>query len=103
MPVSSQEIMCMEDCLEVKELAIEKDGESGASLLLCSKPDEGPHDRGRWGSLASLLLSKKPVSSQEACKEHFLGVKELMIEEDGEVWASFLLNNKPVSSQANTC
>eukprot|EP00957_Ditylum_brightwellii_P020728 1562662-Ditylum_brightwellii.AAC.1 len=34
---------------------------------------------------ASLLLSKKPVSSEEnTCKEHFLGLKELVVEEDGE-------------------
>eukprot|EP00957_Ditylum_brightwellii_P135737 10350956-Ditylum_brightwellii.AAC.1 len=34
---------------------------------------------------ASSLLSAQPVSSEEnTCKEHFLGGKELAIEEDGE-------------------
>eukprot|EP00957_Ditylum_brightwellii_P107865 8228257-Ditylum_brightwellii.AAC.1 len=37
----------------------------------------------------SLLLSKKPVSSEEKTwKGHFLGGKEHAIEEDGEVGAS---------------
>eukprot|EP00957_Ditylum_brightwellii_P093673 7132846-Ditylum_brightwellii.AAC.1 len=52
---------------------------------------------------ASLLLSKKPISSQEnTCKEDCLEVKELAIKEDGEVGASLLLSKKPVSSQENT-
>eukprot|EP00957_Ditylum_brightwellii_P171200 13032755-Ditylum_brightwellii.AAC.1 len=66
--------MCKEDCLEVKELAIEEDGEV-------------------W---ASLLLSNKPVSSQDVmCMYNCLGVKELAIKEDGKVRASLLLSNKP--------
>eukprot|EP00957_Ditylum_brightwellii_P045168 3424700-Ditylum_brightwellii.AAC.1 len=36
-------------------------------------------------------------------KEHFLGGKELAIEEDGEVGASSLLSKKPISSEENTC
>eukprot|EP00957_Ditylum_brightwellii_P015679 1182798-Ditylum_brightwellii.AAC.1 len=61
--------MYMEPFLEVKEHAIKEDGEVGASLL----------------------LSKKPVSSEEnTCKEHFLGGKEHVIEDDGEVRASLL-------------
>eukprot|EP00957_Ditylum_brightwellii_P019264 1452638-Ditylum_brightwellii.AAC.1 len=52
MPISSQDIMCKEDCLEVKGLAIKEDGEVRASLL----------------------LSRKPISSQEImCKEDCLG------------------------------
>eukprot|EP00957_Ditylum_brightwellii_P104166 7934454-Ditylum_brightwellii.AAC.1 len=37
-PVSSEEIMCKDDCFEVKELAIKEDTEVEASLLLCKKP-----------------------------------------------------------------
>eukprot|EP00957_Ditylum_brightwellii_P073557 5589376-Ditylum_brightwellii.AAC.1 len=36
-------------------------------------------------------------------KEHFLGGKELVIKDDGEVRASLLLSKKPVSSEDNTC
>eukprot|EP00957_Ditylum_brightwellii_P181661 13838833-Ditylum_brightwellii.AAC.1 len=64
--------MCKEDCLGVKELAINENGEVGASLRLCNKP----------------------VSSQEnTCKEDCLEVKELAIKEDGEVTASLHLCN----------
>eukprot|EP00957_Ditylum_brightwellii_P194137 14784438-Ditylum_brightwellii.AAC.2 len=63
MPISSQEIMYKEDCLEVKGLAIKEDGEVRASLRLCNKP----------------------ISSQNImCKEDCLEVKELAIKEDGE-------------------
>jgi hypothetical protein len=73
--------MCKEDCLEVKELAIEEDGEVGASLL----------------------LSKKPVSSEEnTCKQDCLVVKEHAIEEDEEVKPS-LHCVMPVSLEENTC
>eukprot|EP00957_Ditylum_brightwellii_P034909 2645462-Ditylum_brightwellii.AAC.1 len=52
---------------------------------------------------ASLLLSQKPISSEEACKDNNLMVKELAIKEHGKVGASLLLSKKPVSSQENTC
>eukprot|EP00957_Ditylum_brightwellii_P067003 5086212-Ditylum_brightwellii.AAC.1 len=72
----------MDNCLEVKEHAIKKDGEVSACLI----------------------LREKPVSSQEyTCKEHFLGGKEHAIKEDGKVRASSLLSKKPVSSEENTC
>eukprot|EP00957_Ditylum_brightwellii_P067356 5112866-Ditylum_brightwellii.AAC.1 len=55
--------MCKEDCLEVKELAIEEDREARASLL----------------------LSYGIVSSEEnICKEDCLRVKELASKEDVE-------------------
>eukprot|EP00957_Ditylum_brightwellii_P114922 8764287-Ditylum_brightwellii.AAC.1 len=66
--------MCIDDCLEVKEFVTKEDGEIRASLL----------------------LSKKPVSSEEStCMDNCLGAKEHAIEEDGEVRASLLLSEKP--------
>eukprot|EP00957_Ditylum_brightwellii_P179758 13693551-Ditylum_brightwellii.AAC.1 len=70
----------MDDCLEVKELAIKEDGEVRASLC----------------------VTEKPVSSQEnMCKDDCLEVKDHVSKEDGEVRASSLLSEKPVSSQEN--
>eukprot|EP00957_Ditylum_brightwellii_P051257 3886478-Ditylum_brightwellii.AAC.1 len=70
--------MCKDHGLGVMKLAIKEDWEVGASLL----------------------LSKKPASSQEiTCKDDCLEVKELAIKEVGEVGASLLLGKKPVSSQ----
>eukprot|EP00957_Ditylum_brightwellii_P092901 7072959-Ditylum_brightwellii.AAC.1 len=63
--------MCKENFVEAKELAIKEDEEFRASLL----------------------YSKKPVSSKEImCKEAFPAMKELAIKEDGEVWASLFLS-----------
>eukprot|EP00957_Ditylum_brightwellii_P106513 8126693-Ditylum_brightwellii.AAC.1 len=53
---------------------------------------------------AYLLLSKKPISSENnTCKDDFLEVKELVLEEDGEVGASLLHSKKSISSKENMC